>query len=209
MLDASFISTINVDSPNDILSEAPTRVNILSTNPILAESAGTKLPICAMIVMSAVWRSSADLPDMLGPVMMIICWLSLSIYTSLAMNGSSGGSCISITGWRPLLMSSSSDVLISGRMYLLSWATFAKEYKQSHLAIMFAFIWMVGIYSIKLSTSELNISASSEYIFSSAPNIFSSYSFNSCVMYLSALTRVCFLIHSAGTLSLCVWRTSM
>ena len=42
---ASVISTIKVDSPNEILSEAPTRVNILSTKPILALSAGTKQPI--------------------------------------------------------------------------------------------------------------------------------------------------------------------
>ncbi len=41
MLAASFISTINVLSPEDILSEAPTLVNILSTIPISALLAGT------------------------------------------------------------------------------------------------------------------------------------------------------------------------
>ena len=37
----SFISTIKVDSPIEILSLAPTLVNILSTTPILAFCAGT------------------------------------------------------------------------------------------------------------------------------------------------------------------------
>ena len=36
MLAVSFISTIKVDSPEEILSEAPTRVKILSTSPIEA-----------------------------------------------------------------------------------------------------------------------------------------------------------------------------
>ena len=44
MAAASFISTINVDSPDEMLSLAPTRVNILSTTPIFAPLAGTKLP---------------------------------------------------------------------------------------------------------------------------------------------------------------------
>ena len=45
MLAVSFISTIKVDSPEDILSLAPTRVKILSITPISAASAGTKQPI--------------------------------------------------------------------------------------------------------------------------------------------------------------------
>ena len=36
---------MNVDSPDDMLSEAPTRVKILSTMPIFADVAGTKLPM--------------------------------------------------------------------------------------------------------------------------------------------------------------------
>ena len=36
-------------------------------------SAGTKHPICANSVINAVWRSKADLPAILGPVIMIIC----------------------------------------------------------------------------------------------------------------------------------------
>ena len=44
MLAASFISTMNVLSPIEMLSLAPTRVKILSTKPICADSAGTKQP---------------------------------------------------------------------------------------------------------------------------------------------------------------------
>lgn len=51
---ASFISTIKVDSPTEILSLAPTRVKILSTRPMWALSAGTNEPICANSVISAV-----------------------------------------------------------------------------------------------------------------------------------------------------------
>ena len=76
--EASFISTMKVDSPTEMLSEAPTRVNILSTIPIRAHSAGTKQPICAISVIRAVWRSKADLPAMFGPVIMIICCFSSS-----------------------------------------------------------------------------------------------------------------------------------
>ena len=78
MLAVSFISTIKVDSPREILSEAPTLVNILSTSPIFADAAGTKLPICAISTINAVCLSNADLPDMLGPVMIMICCVSLS-----------------------------------------------------------------------------------------------------------------------------------
>ena len=45
--DVSFISTLNVDAPIEILSLAPTLVKILSTIPKVALVAGTKLPIWA------------------------------------------------------------------------------------------------------------------------------------------------------------------
>ena len=69
----SSISTIKVLSPCEMLSLAPTRVNILSTTPIWADEAGTKEPICAISTMRAVCRSRADLPAMLGPVIIMIC----------------------------------------------------------------------------------------------------------------------------------------
>src|SRR5690606_17943085 len=67
MLAVSFISTIKVDSPDEMLSEAPTRVNNLSITPIVADDAGTKLPIWAIRQIRAVWRRKADLPDIFGP----------------------------------------------------------------------------------------------------------------------------------------------
>jgi len=71
--DVSFISTINVDAPIEILSLAPTLVKILSTIPKVALVAGTKLQIWASNDIKAVCRRKADLPDMLGPVIIIIC----------------------------------------------------------------------------------------------------------------------------------------
>lgn len=73
MLADSSISTIKVDSPCEILSEAPTRVKIRSTSPIRAEEAGTKQPIWANKTIRAVCLNSADLPAILGPVIMMIC----------------------------------------------------------------------------------------------------------------------------------------
>ena len=64
---------VKVDSPPLKLSDAPTRVNILSVNEIFASDAGTKLPVCAIRVINAVCRSKALLPLMLGPVRMMIC----------------------------------------------------------------------------------------------------------------------------------------
>ena len=57
----------------DMLSLAPTLVNILSIIENFICFAGTKLPIWANIVTSAVCLSIADFPDILGPVIMIIC----------------------------------------------------------------------------------------------------------------------------------------
>lgn len=45
-----------------------TLVKILSTTPIFAESAGTKEPICAIIVIRATCLIYVDLPAILGPV---------------------------------------------------------------------------------------------------------------------------------------------
>ena len=68
--------------------------------------------------------------------------------------------------------------------------------------VLLALCCIAGIYSVSATTNSLNNRVSRERIFSSAPNIFSSYSFNSWVIYRSAFTNVCFLIHSSGTLSL-------
>ena len=83
MLAVSFISTINVLSPPVILSDAPTLVKILSVNGIFAEETGTKLPMCAIKVISAVCLKIALLPLMFGPVRMMSCLVVLSRKISL------------------------------------------------------------------------------------------------------------------------------
>ena len=69
MFAASTISTMNVDCPAAISSCAPMRVKMRSTRPIVADSAGTNEPICAIKTISATWRKNVDLPDIFGPVM--------------------------------------------------------------------------------------------------------------------------------------------
>src|SRR5579875_3921030 len=69
MAATSLISTRNVERPRARLSEAPMRVKMRSTRGKRASVAGTKLPICAMMTMSAAWRRYVDFPPMLGPVM--------------------------------------------------------------------------------------------------------------------------------------------
>ena len=112
---ASFISTMNVDSPEDMLSLAPTRVKILSTTPMRAACAGTKLPACAIRAIRAVWRSSADFPLMFGPVIIMICVRSQSRVSELEMYGSPGGRRRSMTGCRPSVMSRTRESSTVGR----------------------------------------------------------------------------------------------
>ena len=112
----SSISTMKVDSPCEMLSEAPTRVKILSTMPMRASAAGTNEPICAISTIRAVCRSRADLPDMLGPVIMMICCSLSSSTTSLGTYSSPTGISISITGWRPCRISIRLPSFSSGRV---------------------------------------------------------------------------------------------
>ena len=56
MLAVSFISTRNVLWPRARLSEAPTRLKIRSTIPMVASAAGTNEPAWAIRTMSATER---------------------------------------------------------------------------------------------------------------------------------------------------------
>ena len=84
----SLISTMNVDCPLARLSEAPTRLKSLFTTPIFAEVAGTKDPICAIIVIIAFCRKKVDLPEPEGPIttttspFSIVAFTPLSAFTS-------------------------------------------------------------------------------------------------------------------------------
>ena len=105
IMDVSSISTMKVDSPREMLSEAPTLVKSLSQYPIRASDAGTKEPICAISTIRAVCLRSADLPAMFGPVRIMICCDLLSSMISLGTNSSPAGMRVSITGCRPARMS--------------------------------------------------------------------------------------------------------
>ena len=139
ILAVSFISTMNVDSPALMLSFAPTRVNTLSTIPILTRFAGTKEPICAMSTMRAVCRNTADFPDMFGPVIIMICCVSLSSVMSFAMYGSFGGRRNSIMACLPCSISNLFSSVNSGAQYLFATATVAKEANASISASTRAF----------------------------------------------------------------------
>ena len=95
-------------------SPAPMRVKTRSRTPILMLAAGTKLPACAMTAMVATWRMYVDLPAMLGPVMSMIWLRPVSSFAELGTKGSASGSC-STTGWRPSIISRTSESSIVGR----------------------------------------------------------------------------------------------
>ena len=139
MLAVSFISTINVLSPPLKLSEAPTRVNILSVCGMMAFCAGTKLPACAINVISTVCLSKALLPLIFGPVMMMICCSSLSSITVLATYSSPTGKLRSMTGCRPFSICKAYSSVTTGRRYLYCTALLAKHVIQSSCAIRLAF----------------------------------------------------------------------
>ena len=113
MAAVSTISTMKVDWPVVRSSCSPARVKIRSTTPMLADSAGTKLPVCAMRTITAAWRMYVDLPAMLGPVSRMMRdsgprWTSLGTYIPASRVSST-------TGWRPSLMTISSPVFTWGR----------------------------------------------------------------------------------------------
>ena len=71
---------------------------------VLAESAGTKLPVCAISTISAVCLIYVDLPAILGPVIIVTLFDELSRYVSLDINISLV-IIFSTTGCRPFLIS--------------------------------------------------------------------------------------------------------
>ena len=95
---------MNVLCPMLKSSDAPTLVKILSTTPILAEVAGTKLPTCAINVIIATCLIYVDLPAILGPVIIDNLFSSLSKYVSFSTK-TPVPSIFSITGCLPPLIS--------------------------------------------------------------------------------------------------------
>ena len=94
-------------------SDAPTLVKILSTTPILALSAGTKLPTWAISVIKATCLMYVDFPAILGPVIIASLFSFLSKYVSFSTNVPTP-IIFSITGCLPFLISIIPVSFISG-----------------------------------------------------------------------------------------------
>ena len=174
MFAISLISTMNVLWPVERLSDAPTRVKILSVMQILAAFAGTNDPKCAISVISATWRIYVLFPAMFGPVRMIkrsFCmFISVEFGTNASfMPGSTTGCLPSVIEILPL-------VLMRGRTYPFATAALANEQNASSSAITAE----LSLSALRQSESFSRISVNSLYSswiqFSFAPRIFSSAS---------------------------------
>ena len=88
-------------------------MNTLSTIPISALDAGTKLPACAIIAMRATWRIYVDFPAMFGPVIMAHLLSEQSSSVSFGTNGSPS-SIFSTTGCLPSVIRITGDAEICG-----------------------------------------------------------------------------------------------
>ena len=145
----SVISSINVLCPDEISSDAPTLVKILSTIPILADFAGTKLPICAIRVISATCRIYVDLPAIFGPVIIIIRSSSLFKRVSFGTN-IEFFDIFSTTGCRPSVISILPLSDISGMVKLFLYAVCASDKSTSVVAIICAAFFKRSISSLTL-----------------------------------------------------------
>ena len=85
----------------------------MSTTPILADWAGTKLPTWAIKVISATCLIYVDFPAIFGPVIIETLLSDLSKYVSFEIN-SPCGSIFSITGCLPSLISITPESVTSG-----------------------------------------------------------------------------------------------
>ena len=161
--------------------------------PIVASVAGTKHPAWAITVIMPRVDSTVDLPAMFGPVIIISLASSLEVTMSFGTTFDLP-SLSSSTGCLPPYICVSARSAILGRVYLEDTATSAKPAHMSISAAALADASILGMNFPTSSLTEANISRSSFKSLSSAPTILDSSSFNSGVMYLSALARVCFLM---------------
>ena len=156
------------------------RVKMRSTSPMRAESAGTKLPNCAIKTIKATCRRNVDLPDIFGPVIIRIR-SPVSKFASLGTNRSALIRC-STTGCRPPLISKTSSETTSGRTYLYRAAASARLEITSRRAIIRAVDSSRPEDPLNRSHNSWNSRPSISWIRSSAFNTSVSYSFNSGVM---------------------------
>ena len=110
----SIISTMKVLWPRASSSLAPTRAKMRSATPIVARRAGTKLPIWAISVISAVWRMNVLLPAMFGPVISSENPCSPPQTVSFGTNVP-WAIVASSTGWRPSTISRTLSATTVGR----------------------------------------------------------------------------------------------
>lgn len=94
-------------------SDAPTLVNILSTTPICAFWAGTKLPTCAIKAIKATCLIYVDFPAILGPVIIDTRFSCLSKYVSFSTKVPAPN-IFSITGCLPFFILIVPDEFTSG-----------------------------------------------------------------------------------------------
>lgn len=93
----SNISAMNVETPFNWLSPAPTRAKMQSTMDTSADSHGTKHPIWAMSTITPVCRIYVDLPPILGPTKQIISEIKILNFFLLLINGLLVLSCTMMT----------------------------------------------------------------------------------------------------------------
>lgn len=94
----SNISAMNVETPFNWLSPAPTRAKMQSTMDTSADSHGTKHPIWAMRTTTPVWRIYVDLPPMLGPTNMVSTSKIINLFL-LLINWTLLLNCTSVTNY--------------------------------------------------------------------------------------------------------------
>ncbi len=138
MAAVSSISTMNVLRPAARSSDAPMRLNSLSTTPIRARAAGTKDPTWAISTMTATCRRKVDLPAMLGPVSSQSRFVP-PIRQSLATKAwPSASRSASATGCRPSRTSSPVPPSTSGSVQWPSAAAWASPDTKSRAAAVCA-----------------------------------------------------------------------
>mmetsp|Transcript_8659 Transcript_8659/g.28428 ORF Transcript_8659/g.28428 Transcript_8659/m.28428 type:complete len:246 (-) Transcript_8659:2202-2939(-) len=97
-------STMNVDWPMRMRSDAPRRVKTRSTGLRRMALALTKQPACARIAETQTWRSNVDLPPMFGPDSSSMRGFAPPTWTSLAMTSPADAPSPARQGWAPSSM---------------------------------------------------------------------------------------------------------
>jgi hypothetical protein len=119
-----------------------------------------------MSTIRAVCLRRADLPDIFGPVIIIICWFLSSRNTSFAIYSSPGGSCCSITGM-PSVFYIKNCAVVDLRLAIVIFRQkgYANDRRQSIRAYERRYSGYRRICVIAFSTRAVKSSVSREYFF--------------------------------------------